>query len=119
MVLYNPATRCEFTSWDVEYRRSPFRALNARIYRPEGNGPFPVLLDLHGGAWNDQDRTANQLMDRGLAQYGILVVAIDLHWASESPYPTSVQDAHFGLRWLKAHCAEWGGDPATVGILGG
>jgi acetyl esterase/lipase len=119
VVAYDPSARVEIKTWDVEYRRNPIRTLLARIYQPQSGGPFPVLLDVHGGAWNAQDRTANELMDRGLAESGILVVAIDVLWASEAPYPASVQDASFGVRWLKAHAAEWGGDPATVGILGG
>ena len=119
MVVYDPTAQTEIRVWDVEYRRNPIRALMARIYQPTRPGPLPVLLDVHGGAWNDQDRTANQLMDRGLAESGILVVAIDLLWAREAPYPASVQDVSYGIRWLKAHAAEWGGDPATVALLGG
>ena len=42
----------------------PAGMLMARIYQPQGPGPFPTLLDLHGGAWNDKDRFANEPMDR-------------------------------------------------------
>ncbi len=105
-------------TWDVEYRRDPIRSLLARIYQPQGEGPFPALVDVHGGAWNGQDRTANEIVDQGLAESGILVAAIDVLWASEKPYPGSVQDVNFGVRWLKVHAAEWNGDPATVGIFG-
>ena len=83
-----------------------------------GPGPFPALLDLHGGAWNDKDRFANETMDRVLAASGVLVVAIDLTLAPEAPYPASVQDANYGVRWLKWKARDWGGDPSTVGILG-
>jgi acetyl esterase/lipase len=103
---------------DVEFRRAPARTLMARIYQPQGEGPFPTLLDLHGGAWNNQDRTANAPMDESLARSGILVVAIDLTRAPEAPYPASVQDANYGVRWLKAKAREWNGDPATVAALG-
>jgi acetyl esterase/lipase len=75
-------------------------------------------LDLHGGAWNNQDRTANAPMDESLARSGILVVAIDLTRAPEAAYPASVQDANYGVRWLKAKAREWNGDPASVGALG-
>lgn len=116
---YNPAARFEIKEWDVDFRRAPGgRALKARIYQPQGVGPFPVLLDLHGGAWNDKDRFANVPMDQNLAQSGILVVAIDMTLAKEAPYPASVQDANYGVRWLKAKAREWKGDPATLGVLG-
>jgi acetyl esterase/lipase len=115
---YNPANNFEIKTRDVEFRKTPTRMLLARIYQPQGEGPFPALLDLHGGAWNNQDRTANQPMDESLARSGILVVAIDLTRAPEAPYPASVQDANFGVRWLKARAREWNGDPKTVAALG-
>ena len=117
-IAYNPGAKFEIRSWDVEFRRAPARTLMARIYQPQGNGPFPALLDLHGGAWNNQDRTANAPMDESLARSGILVVAIDLTRAPEAPYPASVQDANYGVRWLKSKAREWNGDPASVGALG-
>jgi acetyl esterase len=115
---YNPANELEIKVWDVEFRRAPARTLMARIYQPQGDGPFPAVLDLHGGAWNDKDRTANAPMDENLAASGLLVVAIDLTLAPEAPYPASVQDANYGVRWLKAKAPEWNGDPATIGALG-
>lgn len=117
-VTYDPSRKFEIKTWDVEFRRAPKRTLMARIYQPQGAGPFPVLLDLHGGAWNNQDRTANQPMDENLAKSGILVVAIDLTRAPEAPYPASVQDANYGVRWLKHKAREWNGDPSTLGALG-
>lgn len=117
-VAYDPSAKFEIKVWDVEYRRDPVRTLMARIYQPQGEGPFPTLLDVHGGAWNDQDRTANAPVDERLAASGILVVAIDVRLASEAPYPGSVEDANFGIRWLKSKAREWNGDPETLGALG-
>ncbi len=117
-VIYHPSAQFEIDVWDVEYRRDPARTLLARIYQPQGDGPFPVLLDVHGGAWNAQDRTANAPVDERLAASGILVVAIDVRLASEAPYPASVTDVNFGIRWLKSRAQAWRGDPATLGVLG-
>jgi acetyl esterase/lipase len=103
----------------VDFRKAPGgRALKARVYQPQGAGPFPTLLDLHGGAWNDKDRFANVPMDENLAASGVLVVAIDMTLAPEAPYPASVQDANYGVRWLKMKAREWKGDPDTLGVLG-
>lgn len=118
MTDYDPTRQFDLNVLDVEYRRDPARVLMARVYQPQGAGPWPVLLDAHGGAWNDQDRTANAPVDERLAASGVLVVAIDLRWASEAPYPASVADLHYGIRWLKAHAHEWHGDPQTPGVLG-
>jgi acetyl esterase/lipase len=117
-VVYDPSKNFETQVWDVEYRRDPARSLLARIYQPQGDGPFPVLLGLHGGAWNNQDRTANEAMDGRLAASGILLVAIDMRRAKEAPYPASVADANYGVRWLKSKAREWKGDPDTIGALG-
>jgi len=116
---YDPKARYEISVHETEYRRSPRgRPLVARIYLPKGSGPFPVLLDLHGGAWNNKDRFANQTMDRAVAASGVLVVAIDLTLAPDAPYPAAVQDASYGVRWLKWKAPGWKGDPSTLGILG-
>ncbi len=116
---YNPAAKFELKVSEVEFRRTPGgRLLLARIYQPQGAGPFPSLLDLHGGAWNNKDRFANEPMDRAVAASGVLVVAIDMTLAPEAPYPASVQDASYGIRWLKWKAAGWNGDPANPGVLG-
>src|SRR5687767_7742352 len=115
---YNPKAQYELKVWDVEFRRAPKRTLIARVYQPQGPGPFPVLLDVHGGAWHDKDRFANVPMCEAAAKSGILVVAIDTTLLHEAPYPASVQDVHYGVRWLKHKAREWNGDPSTLGILG-
>ena len=115
---YNPANQFEIKTWDTEFRQAAKRTLMARVYQPQGAGPFPVLLDLHGGAWNNKDRTANEYMDEVVARSGMLVVAIDLTRAPEAPYPASVQDANYGVRWLKFKAREWNGDGTTIGALG-
>src|SRR5205823_7379805 len=104
---------------EVEFRRnSAGRMLMARVYQPSGAGPFPTVLDLHGGAWNAKDRHAEEPMDRALAASGVLVVAIDMTLAPEAPYPACVQDANYGVRWLKSKAASWNGDPSQFGIYG-
>jgi acetyl esterase/lipase len=57
-------------------------------------------------------------MDRAVAASGVLVVAIDLTLAPEAPYPASVQDGNYGVRWLKSKAAEWNGAAANLGVLG-
>ncbi|HEU4440472.1 MAG TPA: alpha/beta hydrolase, partial [Burkholderiales bacterium] len=74
---YDPKARFGVEVREIEYRRTAKgRPLMARVYKPNGVGPFPVLLDLHGGAWNNTDRFANQPMARAVAASGVLVVSI-------------------------------------------
>src|SRR5437867_9058518 len=57
-------------------------------------------------------------MDRAIAASGALAVAIALRLSEEAPYPASVQDANYGVRWLKSRAAEWNGDPSKIGVYG-
>ena len=116
---YDPSAKFAIKVSETEFRRNTAgRMLMARIYQPEGAGPFPTVLDLHGGAWNGKDRTAEEPMDRALAASGVLVVAIDLTLAPEAPYPASVQDANYGVRWLKSKARSWNGDASKIGVYG-
>ena len=116
---YDSAARFELKVSEVEFRRTRAgRMLMARIYQPTGAGPFPTILDLHGGAWNAKDRRAEEPMDRALAASGVLVVAIDMTLAPEAPYPACIQDANYGVRWLKLKAASWNGDPSKIGVYG-
>jgi len=116
---YDPSAKFDITVAEVEMRRNAAgRMLMARVYRPAGDGPFPTVLDLHGGAWNAKDRKAEEPMDRAIASSGGLVVAIDMTLAPEAPYPASVQDANYGVRWLKANARKWNGDESRIGIYG-
>lgn len=114
---YDPNARFDLVVSEVELRKNAAgRMLMARIYQPQGPGPFPTVLDLHGGAWSRKDRFAEEPMDRALAASGLLVVAVDLTIAPEAPYPACVQDANWSVRWLKANAAKWNGDGSKIGI---
>ena len=116
---YDPAAQVDLAVSEIELRRnSAGRMLMARIYQPKGPGPFPTVLDLHGGAWNRKDRFAEEPIDRALAASGLLVVAVDMTLAPEAPYPACVQDANYAVRWLKTKAASWNGDGSRVGLYG-
>jgi acetyl esterase len=116
---YHPAGKFDLKVSEVPYRRNAAgRQLYARIYQPQGAGPFPLVLDLHGGAWTRKDRSAEEPMDRAIAASGVVVVAIDMTLSGEAPYPANVQDANYGVRWLKSKAAEWRAESSSVGIYG-
>jgi acetyl esterase/lipase len=102
---------------DVEYQNLGGKPWLARVYRPKGSGPFPAIVDVHGGAWHNGDRTNNAGIDRALAARGIVVAAIDFRQPPEAGYPASICDVNLAVRWLKAHAGEFNGT-TTVGAFG-
>src|SRR3981081_2923159 len=102
---------------DVESQRQGDEPWLGRVYRPVGTGPFPTVVDVHGGAWNNGDRLNDTLMNQAMAAQGGLTVAIDFRQPPPAGYPASVQHMNLAIRWLKAHAAEFGGTD-KVGALG-
>ena len=103
---------------EVEYRRDLNVSWMARVYQPQGTGPFPVMLDVHGGRWNRGTRTNAEVMDRALAESGIVVASIEFRLAPDHPYPAQVADINYGTRWLKAHARDFNADPGSIGAIG-
>ena len=103
---------------DVEYTRHGGTPQLARLYRPQGTGPFPIMVELHGGAWCRQDRLADKLIHESLARTGVVVASLDFRQPPTAPYPASFQDIHYGIRWLKSRAAELGSRPDMVGSMG-
>ncbi|MGE3537934.1 MAG: alpha/beta hydrolase [Candidatus Tectimicrobiota bacterium] len=117
-MAYDPQATYQVRAYDVVYRQDDDGIWQARIYQPAGRGPFPALLDVHGGAWSRGSYTDNERMDQALAASGLLVAAISLRQAPQYPYPSQVIDVNYGVRWLKTHADKFDGDGRVVGALG-
>ena len=102
---------------DVAYLNHGGKPLMMRVFAPEGDGPFPAVIDLHGGAWNRGDLSTCRDRDEALADAGIVAAAIDFRHAGDR-YPTSLVDINYAIRWLKAHADEYGVDPNRIGLSG-
>jgi acetyl esterase/lipase len=108
----------EFKVEDVEYVRHGGTPQLARLFRPQGTGPFPIMVELHGGAWCRQDRLADKVIHESLAKSGVIVASLDFRQPPAAPYPASFQDIHYGIRWLKSRAAELGSRPDMIGSMG-
>jgi acetyl esterase len=102
---------------DMEYQRLEGKAWLARVYRPNGPGPFPTMIDVHGGAWVRGDRKNNVGICTALAERGVLVASLDFRQPPEGSYPASRQDINLGIRWLKANARDLGGS-TRIGAWG-
>lgn len=65
-----------FTSTDMVYLRHAGSPLMMRLYRPVGEGPFPIVIDLHGGAWNTGDLSGCQVRDEVLVKAALAALII-------------------------------------------
>ena len=108
----------EFDVEDVEYLHHDGKPLLARLYVPRGPGPFRAVIELHGGAWCQFDRTRGVSVHEALARSGVSVMAIDFRLAEEGRYPKSIADVNYAVRWLKANAARLKTAPNAIGLSG-
>lgn len=114
---YNPSGKFEVKVFDVEIPRQGSTPMLARVYQPQGAGPFPMLLDEHGGAWSNGDRTTDEWIDTPLAESGILILSPEFRIGPD-PYPHQMQDINLAARWFKANASKLNGDVSTLGCVG-
>ena len=103
---------------DLEYHRPNGIPLLGRLYRPDGPGPFPALVEIHGGAWTGGDRLNNVAIAAYLAARGVMVFSIDFRMPPDAGYPDSVADINFAIRWFKANAERFGTRADRIGALG-
>ncbi|APW39697.1 lipase [Rhodoferax koreense] len=93
--------------------------LPARIYTPEGAGPFPVILYFHGGGWVIADKDVYDGGARGLSkQAHAVVVSVDYRQAPEFKFPAAWDDALAAYRWVTTQVATVNGDPNRIALAG-
>jgi acetyl esterase/lipase len=117
-VLAQAPKAYDFMVKDIVYQRIGDKTRLARLYQPAGSGPFPAVLQVHGGAWTNKNRTDGQNTALDFVSAGIVVLSIDFRNSPEAPYPASLQDINYGIRWLKAHAGEFGSSADRVGAYG-
>lgn len=106
---------------DVEDRTIPGPAsdLPVRIYTPDGDGPFPLIVYYHGGGFviatiDTYDSSARALANAAEA----IVISVEYRKAPEYPFPAAVDDAYAAYLWATDNAAEINGDPERVAVAG-
>jgi acetyl esterase/lipase len=94
-------------------------ALPARVYIPEGDGPFPVILYFHGGGWVLADVNVYDATPRALALGAkAIVVSADYHHAPESKFPAQHDDAWAAYTWTVENIHTLNGDGTRIAVAG-
>ena len=117
-LIYDPDASYPVSAIDLDFRQIGTERLGATVYQPDGPGPFPLLLDLHGGGWELFDRHRDAPVDEELASHGLVVAALDFRLKDQAPHPAGMQDINFGVRWFKARAEEFNASGRNVGMMG-
>jgi len=115
----------EFRS-DIEYGRAGDIPLLLDVSIPEGEGPFPVAILVHGGGWSRGDKHTVPAGDSAdiSAWFAPLTAAkftwfsINYRLAPAHRWPEGFEDVQTAIRWVKAHAAEFKGDPNRIALFG-
>lgn len=97
----------------------PGGAVPIRIYTPEGTGPMPVILYIHGGGWVIADLDTYDASPRALANAAkAIIVSTHYRQGPEHKFPAAHEDALTAYKWLLANAASLGGDPKRIALVG-
>src|SRR5258708_149194 len=116
--LYTAAAATELKK-DVEYGKAGDVSLKLDVSIPDGEGPFPVAILVHGGGWTAGDKEKNFVpLFPSLTQAHFVWVSVNYRLAPQYRYPACVEDVEQSIRWVKAHTAEFKGDPKRIALIG-
>lgn len=103
---------------DLVYSPREDGPLRADIYRPAGEGPFPGVLCVHGGAWVVGDKNQVAGIARRLAEAGYAVVAINYRLAPKHKFPAQIEDCRTALDWVRKNAQQYKIDPSRLAAWG-
>lgn len=106
----------ERTLRDLAYGPHPQRN-RLDLYLPAAAGPAPVIVWLHSGGWYSGGR-GNGGPARAWVKRGYAVAAVAYRFSGDAVFPAQIEDCQRAIRWLRAHAAEHGLDPARIGVWG-
>jgi acetyl esterase len=91
----------------------------ARVYTPEGEGPFPITMMFHGGGWVVGDVDAQDADCRMIVNAAqCIVVSVDYRLAPEHKFPVPAEDAYAATLWVAENGSQLGGDSTPVAVGG-
>jgi acetyl esterase len=97
----------------------PAGEIPIRVYRPKGDGPFPILLFFHGGGFTIGSIESHDPVARQLgAQAEAVVVSVDYRLAPEAKFPAAVEDCFAATEWVAANADAIGGDASRIAVCG-
>ncbi|BCJ85462.1 alpha/beta hydrolase [Effusibacillus dendaii] len=97
----------------------PHGPIPIRIYTPDQEGPYPVLVYFHGGGWVIGNLDSHDPICRSLTNLaGCMVISVDYRLAPEHKFPVALEECYVATRWVFEHTDELGADPARIAVGG-
>lgn len=97
----------------------PSGSIPVRVYSPNGNGPFPVIVYYHGGGWVIANIDTYDATPRALVNLtNAMVVAVEYRKAPEHKFPAAHEDAYAALQYVMKNAGTMSGDPTRVAVVG-
>jgi acetyl esterase/lipase len=107
------------TANDLVYTKAGDVELKLDLARPDGGeGPFPAVLVIHGGAWRSGDKASNRGALAEFARRGYVAISPQYRFCPRVTFPAQVHDVKAAVRWLRAHKDEYKVDPDKIGAVG-
>ena len=104
---------------DVEFARPGGKPLYVDLHIPDGPGPFPAAILVHGGGFDEGTRSTNvRPLFEPLSEAGFAWFSIDYRLAPEAHFPEAINDVQNAIVWLKAHSAEYHVDMKRIVLIG-
>jgi acetyl esterase/lipase len=104
---------------DVEYGKAGDESLKLDVNSPNGTGPFPIAIIVHGGGWTRGDKQGDEKVLFGtLTDAKFVWVSINYRLAPKNKWPACIDDVKTAIKWVKANAAKYKGDPNRVVIFG-
>ena len=105
---------------DIVYATHDGVALTGDLYRPAGEGPFPLIVNVHGGYWRRGSRDTFQYWGPYLAGRGYagFTISYRLTRPGQKTYPEAVHDVRAAVQFMRARAGELGLDPQRFVLWG-
>jgi acetyl esterase/lipase len=104
---------------DIEYGHPDYESLKLDANIPDGAGPFPIAILIHGGGWSTGDKAGlYHIPTEALSKANFTWFSINYRMAPAYLWPDCFEDTKTAIRWVKAHAAEFKGDPNRIALLG-
>ncbi len=103
---------------DILYRTVETVELRLDAYLPEGEGPHPALVLVHGGAWIGGDKRNMREFGETFAEQGYACFAPSYRLAPAHRYPAQIEDCLYAVQFVRAEARRFRVDPARIGAFG-